>query len=466
MARKQKRVLDGNNENKLQRTRKSEDITTDSPFPGYLADTAYVLPENITFEEWQRAGTFFQKLERSLPWYIGDWWNFGENKFNEDAAQGIRDVTGYAFETMRVYSWVCRKFPPSERRADIPFTHYLELARQKDKNPEAVQAILEEIAEQGIIPSKRQLPSLIQVRSQSIKEAKQSPRVEEAEIGRSKTLNRNGVLANILGLWIKDAKLLTSYVEKERIHLTVTSPPYNLDKLYRAERSDNVEYGAWFSTMLTVFEQIYQVTAPGGRLAVNVPLDTFKGGIARAPYVDLASAAASVGWNYRFTIVWNEGNVSNSKARGSIDSASAPNVIAPVEMIPVFYKGDQWKRIPSSGQQSDLGRENWLKLTNGLWTFSGESNAWEGHPAAFPVDLPLRLIKLLSFPMDVILDPFMGSGTTAIAALATGRQFIGVDIEEAYVDSTARRIDRYIKEYASRAIVLPQLAAMETSFGF
>jgi len=111
-------------------------------------------------------------------------------------------------------------------------------------------------------------------------------------------------------------------------------------------------------------------------------------------------------------------------------SASAPYVIAPVELIVVLYKRE-WKRT-RAGAESDVTRDEFMDWTNGLWTFSGESKNRIGHPAPFPVELPRRCIKLFSFVGDTVLDPFMGSGTTLIAASRNNRAGIGIELAREY----------------------------------
>lgn len=223
-------------------------------------------------------------------------------------------------------------------------------------------------------------------------------------------------------------------LEDDSVHLIVTSPPYGVGIDYAD--SGDIQAALWPNFMHRWLAEAYRVTVEGGRLALNVPLDTTKGGY-RATYSEAVQAAQDAGWTYRSTIVWEDGQMGKSVARGSVDSQAAPHIYAPVEMIALFCK-ERWGRTPPC--PPDLDHVLWLYWTNGLWRFGGETRAWEGHPAAFPLELPRRLVQLLSFPGDVVLDPFCGSGTTILAAHQLGRQAIGYDRSRVYVDSALRRI--------------------------
>jgi site-specific DNA-methyltransferase (adenine-specific) len=113
-------------------------------------------------------------------------------------------------------------------------------------------------------------------------------------------------------------------------------------------------------------------------------------------------------------------------------------VIAPVEVIAVLYK-KHWKKF-SGSKKSDITKKEFMDWTNGIWIFSGESKKRIGHPAPFPIELPRRCIKLFSFVGDAVLDPFMESGTTLIAAYLNKRKAIGVDVDKEYCDLAIKRL--------------------------
>jgi site-specific DNA-methyltransferase (adenine-specific) len=191
---------------------------------------------------------------------------------------------------------------------------------------------------------------------------------------------------------------------------------------------------------------------PQGRLLLNIPLDKNKGGN-QSVGADLTNIAKEIGWQYQSTIVWHEGNISRRTAWGSWKSASAPFVIAPVELIIVLYK-DSWKK-ENGTRISDVTKEEFMKWTNGVWTFNGESKKRIGHPAPFPRELPYRCIKLFSYVDDVVFDPFCGSGTTLIEAFANKRKAIGIDIDREYCDLASKRIAKEIGIIESRLIDNP-----------
>jgi len=220
------------------------------------------------------------------------------------------------------------------------------------------------------------------------------------------------------------------------VDLVVTSPPYNLGKDYGGYDDDRsyVEYLEFSRRwMLRVLEWLKE----DGRMCLNVPLDESRGG-PRSVGADLTTLAQQVGFKYRTTIVWWEGNVSRRTAWGSWSSAASPHVIAPVELILVLYKST-WKKT-SGSHQSDITRSEFVQWTNGVWQFPGEKSGRIGHPSPFPIELPRRCIKLFSFVGDLVLDPFMGSGTTLLAALMNQRRAIGIEMVPEYCQLAVDRI--------------------------
>lgn len=225
--------------------------------------------------------------------------------------------------------------------------------------------------------------------------------------------------------------------DKEFIDLIVTSPPYNVGIEYNSN-DDTLSYQQYLEFSEKWMKNCFDWSKPQARFLLNIPLDKNKGG-QKSVGADLTTIAQKIGWKYHSTIVWNEGNISRRTAWGSWLSASAPFVIAPVELIVVLYKGD-WKKTGGT-RQSDISKQDFMDWTNGLWTFNGQSKKGAGgHPAAFPIQLPHRAIKLFSYIRDVVFDPFAGSGTTLIAASNNNRIGIGLEIDKHYCEVAKQRI--------------------------
>ena len=231
----------------------------------------------------------------------------------------------------------------------------------------------------------------------------------------------------------------TESVAPRSVDLIVTSPPYNVDIPY-ASHDDRLGYREYLEFSRRWLARCYRWLKRDGRLCLNIPLDKNKGG-QQSVGADLTTIAKRVGYRYHATIVWNEGNISRRTAWGSWMSASAPYVIAPVELIVVLFK-TQWKKDRAGGE-SDITRREFMEWTNGLWTFNGERRKRYGHPAPFPEELPTRCVRLFSFVGETVLDPFLGSGTTLVAARRCGRAAIGIEIDTGYC-RTAR--DRIVEE--------------------
>jgi site-specific DNA-methyltransferase (adenine-specific) len=235
---------------------------------------------------------------------------------------------------------------------------------------------------------------------------------------------------------VNDDFLTTECVEENSIDLIVTSPPYNVDIRYNSY-DDGIPHNIYLEFSQKWLEKAYNLLKNDGRFCLNIPLDKNKGG-QQSVYADIVTIAKKIGFKYHSTIIWNEQNISRRTAWGSWLSASAPYVIAPVEMIAVLYK-KRWKKTSGSGK-SDITKEEFIEWTNGVWTFMGESKKRVGHPAPFPLELPRRCIKLFTFVGDTVLDPFLGSGSTLIVCVLTERKGIGVEIDRNYCEIAKQRL--------------------------
>ena len=236
-----------------------------------------------------------------------------------------------------------------------------------------------------------------------------------------------------------------SFLAEGSIQLVVTSPPYNLGKDYGAARDDATYFG-YLDWVRGWCRELSRVLEPGGRLCLNIPLDinlSFDEGkrhnASKQPVLaDFTQILVrELGFVYNTTILWLEGNISRRTAWGSWLSASDPWVNTAAEAVLVLSR-DQ-RRRDGRGRTSDVERDDFMDWTLGLWSFNGQNTGQYGHPAPFPEELPRRLIKLFSFREDIVLDPFLGSGTTCRVAKDLGRRSIGIEIEPRYCEVAANR---------------------------
>jgi site-specific DNA-methyltransferase (adenine-specific) len=233
-----------------------------------------------------------------------------------------------------------------------------------------------------------------------------------------------------------------SEIPNYSVHLMVTSPPYNVTKDYDA----NLTLDEYRELLKRVFRQVYDKLVTGGRACINLA------NLGRKPYIPLHSYIIQdmleIGFLMRGEIIWNKASsASPSTAWGTWLSPANPILRDIHEYILVFSK-EAFNRKNLPGKVSTLTRDEFLEFTKSVWTFPAESARKIGHPAPFPIELPYRLIQLYTFRDEVVLDPFCGSGSTCIAAIKAGRNYIGYDIEPEYVRLAERRLRAYKEQLA------------------
>ncbi len=224
------------------------------------------------------------------------------------------------------------------------------------------------------------------------------------------------------------------------VHLMVTSPPYNVGKEY----DENLSLAEYRAFLKRVFTEVYRILVPGGRACINVA------NLGRKPYIPLHTYiiedALEIGFLMRGEIIWDKASsASPSTAWGSWKSPANPTLRDIHEYIMVFCK-DTFSRKSAEGRASTISREEFLEFTKSIWNFRAESARKVGHPAPFPIELPYRLIQLYTFEHEIVLDPFVGSGTTCIAALKAGRSYVAYDINEEYLKLTRKRLEKFLSD--------------------
>jgi DNA modification methylase len=217
------------------------------------------------------------------------------------------------------------------------------------------------------------------------------------------------------------------------VHLMVTSPPYNASKEY----DQDLNLPEYLGLLKRVWAETYRVLVPGGRACINLA------NLGRKPYIPLHSyiieQMLELGYLMRGEIIWNKAaSASPSTAWGSWMSATNPVLRDVHEYILVFSK-DTFKR-KRMGRESTIARHDFLEWTKSVWSFPAVSARKIGHPAPFPEELPHRLIQMYTFKGEVVLDPFVGSGTTCLAARADSRNYVGYEVNEEYVRLAEERL--------------------------
>jgi DNA modification methylase len=223
------------------------------------------------------------------------------------------------------------------------------------------------------------------------------------------------------------------------VHLVVTSPPYNVGKEY----DENLSLSEYRGLLRSVFSEVYRVLVPGGRICVNLA------NLGRSPYLPLHAYISQdlieLKYLMRGEILWDKGgSASRSTAWGSWLSPTNPTLRDTHEYILVFCKQGYYR--PLKDRKPTISREEFLEYTKSVWHFAAEPAKKTGHPAPFPVELPYRCIQLYSAEGDVILDPFMGAGATALAARKTNRKYVGYEIEQKYCDIAELRLNSLKEE--------------------
>ncbi|HZD67239.1 MAG TPA: site-specific DNA-methyltransferase, partial [Acidimicrobiales bacterium] len=215
------------------------------------------------------------------------------------------------------------------------------------------------------------------------------------------------------------------------VALMVTSPPYHVGKDY----DDDGTLEDYLGLLEAVFAETYRKLQPGGRAVVNVA------NLGRRPYVPLSHEITArmlrIGYFMRGEVIWRKAKGAGGNcAWGSWRSPANPVIRDVHEYCLCFSKG-RFDRVVKG--ESDISADEFMAATLSVWEIPAESAARVGHPAPFPVELPGRFIQLYTYRDDLVLDPFMGSGSTAVAAAAAGRHWVGYDINPAYCETTRKR---------------------------
>ncbi|MXZ53804.1 MAG: site-specific DNA-methyltransferase [Acidimicrobiaceae bacterium] len=252
-------------------------------------------------------------------------------------------------------------------------------------------------------------------------------------------------------LWVGDARCMSDeQVADNSVALVVTSPPYFAGKEYEQAVGEGhvpASYKDYLQMLRDVFDVCSRKLESGGRIAVNVA------NLGRRPYRSLSSDVIGIlqddlGLLLRGEVIWHKAEgASGNCAWGSFELPSNPVLRDLTERIVIASKGRFDRALSSSDRAArelpsrpTTNADEFMDATVDVWEIPAESATRVGHPAPFPVALPERLIDLYTYEQDLVLDPFMGSGTTAVAAVRTGRHYVGFDTDDGYIELARQRI--------------------------
>jgi len=258
------------------------------------------------------------------------------------------------------------------------------------------------------------------VRETTESDVNESPRVDEVFVHSSETMHE---------------------LEDNSVALMVTSPPYHVGKDYDTD----VDFTDYLELLEAVFAETYRKLQPGGRAVVNVA------NLGRRPYVPLSHLVTArmlkIGYFMRGEIIWRKAKGAGGNcAWGSWRSPSNPVIRDVHEYCLCFSKGRFDRAVRG---ESTIEANAFMESTLSIWDIAPESAKRVKHPAPFPVELPRRFVNLYTFANELVLDPFIGSGSTAVAAVETGRHWVGYELSDEYAQLTRNRA---AKARAARAV--------------
>jgi len=246
------------------------------------------------------------------------------------------------------------------------------------------------------------------------------------------------------------AEMADDQVADRSVALVVTSPPYFAGKDYEVDTTPGhvpSSYVEYLKMLRDVLATCLRKLEPGGRMAVNVA------NLGRKPYRSLSADVIKILQDdlrmlLRGEVIWRKAKAAGGNcAWGSYRSPQNPVLRDVTERVVIASKG-RFDRAPRRARRRETGlpyepsidADEFLQATTDIWEIPPESAVKVGHPAPFPVALPRRLIELYSYLGDLVLDPFLGSGTTAVAAASTGRRYVGFDVEADYLELARARL--------------------------
>lgn len=249
--------------------------------------------------------------------------------------------------------------------------------------------------------------------------------------------NSNNTVLSTNKIINADAKKTMEKIPSNSIHMAITSPPYNVGLDY-SEHGDNMDYDSYLDWLETVFRELYRILVDGGRFALNIAPTGI--GVFKPIHHDLSERLRDIGFIFRAEILWYKQNIYKRTAWGSWKRPSNPHVMPSWEYVFVYSKDNM--KLNGDSKKSDITTDEFKQFSDAFWHIQPETKR-NGHPAPFPEDLIYRLIKYYTYKNNIILDMFGGTGTTALVAHKTKREFIHIDTSKEYCNIAQKRIMEY-----------------------
>lgn len=241
-------------------------------------------------------------------------------------------------------------------------------------------------------------------------------------------------------LILGDCLIELKKLQANSVDLVITSPPYNCGIEYETH-NDNMNWPDYYKWCGEWLKEIFRILKDDGRFCLIHYLSLGNSDNRHAPLMVLNTMAEQIGYKHHGLAIWWDITLTKRTAWGSWLSSSAPYINSPFEGVLILYK-DRWKKDRQG--KTDLNKKEFMESCSGIWNIATEHD--RTHPAPFPLKMASRCIRLLSYEDDVILDPFMGSGTTGLSAFLNKRSFIGIEISPKYFEIAKRRIDQAQKQ--------------------
>lgn len=235
-------------------------------------------------------------------------------------------------------------------------------------------------------------------------------------------------------IYNEDCVSFLQKIEENSIDFILTSPPYNIGIDYDSY-NDNIDWIDYYKWCEVWLKECYRVLKKDGRIAINHYLSLGTAKQRTSPLSVIYTLMESIGFKHHAMTVWQDITLAKATAWGSWLSASSPYINSPFEGVLIDFK-ESWKK--ETDGTSTIDKDTFMNMTRGVENFKTETNGLT--KANFSIDFATKFINLLTYENDIVLDPFMGSGTTAVACKLLDRRFIGCEISKKYTEIANNRI--------------------------